>query len=444
MHSVHLQEALSELAEESAVALQGEIRAGAEVPFELDTREGQLRGGPSLYCYRPLTGEFIAHRWHRIEGLLAHPPAARALSGFDGLDRYLAAAGIEVGGRDEGARVRAALRAFVADVFAEQSEFELRPERLSRALARLEHAAVGGVAGATVAATLHGLTIISSELRLTRGLVIARPEALDGLPEGALAQAAGGPDHLVAVVSIEDEHPRRALEEGRAVLKDLLRSLRLFGDGRVTLGAMAWTRIAGGGWSPIALGAGGRPHGMLIVTPEHEDELRAFCNLVSRRSPADEEVAWALRRYELGCDRESPYEGLTDHLAALRVLLEPEGPATGMLPGRLAALCATPEQRQALAARMLAAIELEGAVIAGTSTPHAGAEAIAADVADHLRALLRDVICGHLDPDLAGLADEILLEHEEPGGGQPASEEPSAEEMTGDLGEAQEVLDLSV
>jgi hypothetical protein len=33
---------------------------------------------------------------------------------------------------------------------------------------------------------------------------------------------------------------------------------------------------------------------------------------------------------------------------------------------------------------------------------------LADDVANHLRSLLRDVICGHLDPDLAVIADELL------------------------------------
>jgi hypothetical protein len=91
--------------------------------------------------------------------------------------------------------------------------------------------------------------------------------------------------------------------------------------------------------------------------------------------------------------------------------------------------------------RMLQAIALEQAVVAGTAHAHAGAEALTADVADHLRALLRDVICGHLEHDLASLADEILLERDE------TDVEPapvSAEEIFGDLRESQEVLDLSV
>ena len=72
---------------------------------------------------------------------------------------------------------------------------------------------------------------------------------------------------------------------------------------------------------------------MLVVTAEQEDELRAFCKLVSRRAPHGNELAWALRRFELGCERADPYEALSDHLLALRALLEPEGPSSGLLAG---------------------------------------------------------------------------------------------------------------
>jgi hypothetical protein len=248
------------------------------------------------------------------------------------------------------------------------------------------------------------LTIASDELALTRGLTIAQQGALRGVPDGAEG------DHLLVVFSVEDGDLDDALARGREVLEDLLRALRLFGDGRVTLGALAWTRItgAGGPWNPVALGAGGRPHGMLVVSAEQEDELRGFCNLVSRRAPHGNELAWALRRFELGCEHASSYEALSDHLMALRALLEPEGPASGLLAGRIAALCATEEDRAKLTKRMTKAQTLERAIIVGTAEEHAAGLALARDVADHLRALLRDVICGHLDPNLVLLADELL------------------------------------
>ena len=46
--------------------------------------------------------------------------------------------------------------------------------------------------------------------------------------------------------------------------------------------------------------------------------------------------------------------------------------------------------------------------------PGGGAgHALAGDIADHLRALLRDVICGHLAPNLVAVSDELLDAAEE-------------------------------
>jgi hypothetical protein len=355
-----------------------------------------------------LTRAFIEDRWAEMQRLPSYGQAAALLAGFDGLERYLSALGVEAHRRDAGGQAGVALAALLGEVFDEQSDFELHPERLEAALKRLEQSSEMSTSDLTLVATLHGLTITSGELVLASGLTIAQPQALEGLPAGAREEG-GGEGHLVVVLSAGDEQAHQGFARGRGVLKELLRALRLFGDGRVTYGPMAWVRVGGGAWGPMALGEGGRPHGMLVVTAEQEDELRAFCNLVSRRAPHGDQLAWALHRFELACARNNPYDALSDILLALRALLEPEGPASGLLPGRLAALCATPEQRMLLTERALSAIALERAVIDGSATPSSGSEAIARDMADHLRALLRDVICGHLSGDLIGLADELLL-----------------------------------
>jgi hypothetical protein len=426
--SSELEGVVSEYAQAAAGALQAEIAAGAEVELELGSQRG--RAQTPFYSCRPLTERFIAEREPELERLPEHAAAVSALAGFDGLDRYLAGrTGQTRGGRGDdvlqsrerararrsigvNTRAREALRWVLDDTFAEQTEFELRPERLAAALARIERAQLTSAPETvTLVATLHGLTIASPEIRLTRGLTIATPQALRWAPEQALvgidgSDVGGALNHLLVALVCEEDSDS---EDGRPVLKDLLRALRLFGDGRVSFGPLAWARAGGqDAWSTVALGTGGRPHGMLVISPEQEDELRAFCNLVSRRAPEGNEIAWALKRFELGCEREYAYEGLSDHLLALRALLEPEGPASGMLAGRVAALCATPEHRAKLTERMVKAQKLERAVIAGTAAERAAGMAIARDVADHLRALLRDVICGHLTPDLQRLADELL------------------------------------
>ena len=111
----------------------------------------------------------------------------------------------------------------------------------------------------TLLATLHGLTIASAELALTRGLVIAQPDAL-----GACRRPlAPGETRRAAIWSqcsaLEDRDVSRALARGRGVLKDLLRALRLFGDGRVTLGALAWARVGDGALEPARARRGRTP-----------------------------------------------------------------------------------------------------------------------------------------------------------------------------------------
>ncbi|HEY1451312.1 MAG TPA: hypothetical protein VGF47_10190 [Solirubrobacteraceae bacterium] len=411
MRSRQLEAALTELFTAAGVYLRAELAAGAEVPFELGAQKARRGGSPTtLYCYRALTGEFIAEHEPALKRLPAHAESAKLLEHFDGLDRYLASVGGEAAQAKGRARACAAAKALLAEVFDEQSDFELRPERVQATLERLQGAALAKAGELALVASLHGVTIASEELPLTKGLRIIQRDALAELPDGAVPALEGElvENPLIVLYTTEPDDPAEGLRAGRAVLEDLLSALRLFGDGRVTLGALAWARVGSGPWTPLALGSGGRPHGMLVVTTEQEDELRAFCNLVSRRAPHDNDLAWALRRFELACERETPYEGLTDNLLALRALLEPEGPASGRLAGRLAALCATAEQRVELTERMVRAVAFERSLIAGTAAKNAASQGLAEDVANHLRSLLRDVICGHLDPDLAVIADELL------------------------------------
>ena len=415
MRSRQMQTALTEFLDAAGGYLRGEVAGGAEVPFELGSRAA--RSGPRatpLYCYRALTGVFIAEREPGLRRLPAHAEAVKALEGFGGLDRYLASVRMDASQTKGRARARDALTAILDDVFDEQSDFELRPERLRAALDRLERAELASPSDVTLVATLHGVMIASTELPLTKGLKIAHRDALEGVPEGAISAAGAGREkHLIVVYGAEEDDPRAALLKGGEVLQDLLRSLRLFGDGRVSLGPLAWARVGAGPWTPMALGTGGRTRGMLIVSAEQEDELRAFCNLISRRAPHRNELAWAMRRFELGCEREDPDQALTDHLLALRALLEPEGPSSGLLAERLAALCATPKQHVAMTERIDQAQALERATIAGTAARDAAGQALAGDIADHSRALLRDVICGHLAPDLVAVSDELLDAAEE-------------------------------
>jgi hypothetical protein len=409
VRSHQLEAAVTEFMEDAARRLQTDVACGAEVGFEVE-RRGRSAARTPLYCYRPLTSEFMGERWRALCGTESFRGAVGALERFEGLERYIGGPGERAGGGPARSGPELALWMLLGDVFAEQTEFELRAERLEGALERLYGCAGTGADKTTLVATLHGMVISSDELPLSSTLRIARPGALVDMPEEVVPVGpTDEPDHLLLVHTTSDD-AEQAGEQGAAAFRDALCALRLFGDGRVALGGLAWARGGAGRWRPLPLRVGGRPHGMLVVADDQEDELRAFCNLISRRTPADNELAWALRRFQMGCERELECEALSDYLLALRALLEPEGSPRGVLAGRLAALCALPDERPELAALVVRAIEFERDVIRGRAVENASSERLVRTIGDHLRALLRDVICGHLEADLASLADELLLE----------------------------------
>jgi hypothetical protein len=412
MSDAHLHAALVAFAEEAARELHAAADAGEEVPFEVEERGPARRGtlarlrrgddAGAFYCYRPLTAQFIAERGALLARLNAFLPAVHALQARGGLEDYLRAR-VAQGGLPRAPRERAelALRAFLTRTFEEQTSFELRRERLDAACAELEGLVCDGRAEVVVACGLHGLVLRSAEVPMGEGLVLARADRVADAP---------GEAPTFAVLTWEDvpgdEDP---MDHARVRIGRLVAALGLYDPAHVAASPVAWTRVAGGPWRTTMLGLeGGHAVGRCVVEPEQEDELRAFCSLVARRTPRSGELAWALRRFGLARARAGAADALTDHLLALRALLEPEGSQSGRLAGRLAALCARAGERDALARRVAETASLERAVVAGVG----GVEpdelaARVAELAEHGRAILRDVLCGHLDPDLVGTADAL-------------------------------------
>jgi hypothetical protein len=294
VRSPQLETTLTEFLHEAAALLQAELDAGAEVPFELESRAA--RGGAQLYCYRPLPDVFIREHWPTLAALDSCAAAERLLECLQGLDRYLLQRDVRLGRGERRARAKVVLQTLLEDVFAEQSDFELSAERLRGAFAQLDAAAFTNGGEIALIETLHGMAVLAPELASTRAPAIGRPE-----------------------------------------------------------------------------------------------------------------LAWALARFEMGCERSSELEALSDYLLALRALLEPEGPSSGLLAGRLAALCATPDERAGLTRRVLRAIALERESITGAAIEHPSCNACVAELAGHLRAVLRDAVCGHLPADLVACADALLV-----------------------------------
>jgi hypothetical protein len=413
MHNRALHDTLAAFVEEAAWQLAEEVSGGAEVPFELITSAPPTRASAPLYCYKPLTGRFIAERIGVLGRLPSYPAAAKGLEALPDLAAYLLARGQKVPGTAPRAQADAALQAFLTAMWADATDFTWDAQRFATAYAELESAAYGSVSLSVVLARVDGLVIESEEVALGDGLSLVRAITLRDVPGELL-----GDDHAtVAVLALEtDEGDGRALEAAGRRLRRLQSALRLWDDAEPSLGPTAWARTDGGPWLAVPLATGlRRPQGDCLLSVEEEDPLRAFCSLVARRTPRSGELAWALRRFELGCERASAVEALTDWLLAVKALLAPTD-AIGYerMVERLAAICATPDDRDALERRVWEAVSLERAAISGRVRAEPGVEALIGELGGCLRAVLRDVLCGHLDPDLRRVAEELIAEAAEP------------------------------
>jgi hypothetical protein len=394
---------------------------GDEIPFEVVETDGRHAGRLPLYCYRPLTADFIRARLGLLMALPTYAPVAQALEGVGGMEMYLRSRGATNLPDESRDLADSVLRDFLARVFDERSEFAFDASRFEVAYEELERSIYQGRCVTEVVATLLGIDLDpdTSEMALGEGLSIVRPTALAGAPVDIVM--ADQPPLLMVLRVAHDRLQQPSVSFARTRFRRVLTALRLFEKGGFAIGPIGYSRIDDGVWSPIPLGSSGRPRLLTLIPRDTEDELRGFCNLIGRRLPwagggrgADNsgagEITWALARFEMGCERVVPFEALTDYLLALRALLEPEGPTSGRLAQRLSVICAGPDDRADLAERTAHAISLERAVIAGLAPAATGVDVLVDELAENLRAILRDVLCGHLSADVRGVADELLAE----------------------------------
>ena len=407
MQSARLHASLHAFAADATATLAAAVAAGDEVPFEvIEAGAGGAR--PGLFHYQPLTAEFIEAHWETLSRLPVAAEAQAALAALAGLSGYLDTYAAQH--RADVPPAADALRCFAHRVLDRcAGEFELRPDHFEPAYRELIDATHGAEGDHVVLALLQGLDCESGEVELAEGTLLVRLARLEVLPPDPYWRNADGPATVLALLPPLGEG---GLAGAVGRLCDVQTAMHLYAPG-ITLAPLAWIRGQRAAWRALPVpgaGRGGRP---TLITAGGEEELRAFTALVARHRPAEGELAWALDRFELGCRRDDPLVGLTDHLLALRALLEPEGPRSGRLAGRVAALCATPDARLAVTERVAHAIMLERAFIGGMATG-TDAPARCGEIEHHLRALLRDVICGHLHAELVELADSLLWEQGEP------------------------------
>jgi hypothetical protein len=450
MRNRELHDALRAFALETAALLSEDQERGAEIEFDLE--EGPKRGGPSLYHYRPLTAKFVADRWPRLRDLPSRERATAALGA--GAAAYLRVNGLR------GAEAEPALQAMLERLYEDATDLSFPEDRFERVYADVERTLYERSQPATVLVAVHGLILDAERVDLGGGLALVRGSHTDA-PDDALWGTPGGGDEdpgrrepnvlltLTREVSPDDAPP---IGEARERFRTLLTGLRLWKAGGVALSTVGWRRTGEGVWQPFEVEPTGIVRGepWVLATGEEAD-LCEFLAAIGRTRPIGS-VAWALSRFEMGCGRREA-EALSDYLLGLRALLERGPDLTGSsLALRVAVLCAEEGERRSVQRRVQLAQALERFVM-GDTPDDDYADAIGADspralvdeIERHLRALLRDVLCGYLDADLRALSDDLLLEQPqppaapEPAGGRPAtaaaaSEIESIEAAGGEIG----------
>lgn len=419
MRNRALHDALREFALEAASQLTYELDQGAEIPFDVIEEPG---GRTVLYNYRPLTTEFIAARWASLRALPAFGSAADALG--SGAENYLRTQATSAAAADS----EPALAAMLERIYADATSFGFPEERFERVYSEVERTLFQNTLRTAIVAPLHGFDMEHDRLDLGDGLFLISGEKLDAPPAAVWSDPSGEVQHgrepnvmcvLRRDVAADGPLP---MAEARARFRRLLTALRLFKPGGLTFGPLAWARVDEGAWQPLALTGSGPSRGAPWVLEQDEGPaLVELVELVASASPAGR-MAWALDRFEMGCGRAHDTQALSDYLLALEALLDgrdESGRATLTL--RLAALCAEEGERRAVQRRAELAFALERWVMGGGGA-NAYLEAIGPDtprtlvldLEQHLRALLRDVMCGYLGSDLKAAADDVLLTSNEP------------------------------
>ncbi len=421
MRNRALHDVLREFALEAAAFLSQEQRDGGELQFEVCQDASSARG-PALYRYRPLTREYIAERWGTLRSLPSCARAAAALG--EGAARYLRMTGPDPpGGALSGEDTEPALQAMLERLYEDATSFGFPEERFERIYREVERTLYQGSAPATVAVPLRGARLPAGKVEVAEGLSLARRAALHSPPQMAWGDEAPDEGGLLCLLERDlepGEQPPGAEATNR--FRRLVTSLRLFKEGGVALGEVGWQRVGDGQWQPLAMGGTGAARSLPWTLGEgQEDELRHLHHTLEHGVKPGR-VEFALSRFDFGCGRDRPSDALSDYLLALRALLDAgTDPGRGSLSLRLAALCAEEGERRAVRHRVERAMSLERFLMAGGTeeayVEEVGSEppaVLVAEVEGYLRALLRDVVCGYLEPNLRAVADDILLESSEP------------------------------
>lgn len=400
-----LNEALKRLATEAATRFSMLVASGEQIPFDV----AEQAGDDSLfYRYLPLTSQFVREREGELRSLAAFEPARRAVEEAGIAAAYLEARGEPVPA-EPGERAARMLTTFAASLWDGCGEFSLDRARLDDALALLDAEVRDPGEADVLIVPIVGLRMRLPRLRLPRGVQILRADSfeapLEAMRSEGSGRAAWEPQFLALA---EQGEGADSVAEALRQLRELISVMRLFKAGGVGLGPFAFAPTGEGQWRRVATGAPATRPGGYSLDEEEAQRLAELASALEARPDPAGTLAWAVRRFELGLERDSALDGLSDQLLALRALLEGEGPVGASLPKRAAALIAPESGERAEAGeRIERALELERALMGGDRMEDAAE--LASWVEEGVRGMLRAAALGELGADLGTAADETLI-----------------------------------
>jgi hypothetical protein len=399
-----LSEALKRLSADAAVKLSGMVAAGEQIPFDV-----AQQGPDSLfYRYEPLTGCFVLEHEQELRALPSFAPAQDAVAAAGVAAPYLESCGEQVPA-DPRERAAKMLVVFLTSLWEGSTEFSLDRERLDRALAALAAEASDPEEADVLIAPLVGLRMSQPSLELAGGIRVIRADLIEAPVEAMRSEGmerASWEPQLLAVAE-QGDGPDSALSALRR-LRELVSVMRLFKAGAVGLGPYAFAPAGEGHWNRVPTGAPATRPGGYRLSEEEAGRLAELAAALEARPDPDRALAWAIGRFEMGCARESALEGLSDHVLAMRAVLDGKGPVGASLPMRASALIAGESgDRVEVRGKIEEALALERSMMAGA--PTRGGQELAAWLEEGARDVLRRAALGELGGDLNAAADETLI-----------------------------------
>jgi hypothetical protein len=383
-----LEEALRRLAVEAADLFEELLATGTEMPFDLEpTDDGPL----PMYSYAPMTGQFIER----------HLAELRRLEAFVEV-REIAGEESAIG--------------FMVGLWDGKTEFDIAGDRLQGAvdavLSTIRSDSDDATPAGEVIVPLVGFHMPKDEIELD-GVRIVRADVVEDAPLDAVdATRSGGrgkPGFLACLsCGLASVAPAAAVADD---LRRALRTLRLFRPGSVGLADHGWARRSGG-WERFGTSVNRPRQGGYRLTGNEVGDLETFARSLAERGSRIPSLDWAASRFELGAERGSLIEALSDYLLAMRGLLEGGGPARTAMSARVAALACEPHEREQGRVTVERALAIERKLMSGGRyRPASGASPldVIAELEELLRRLLKGLATGELGGDLRAAADEALL-----------------------------------